>query len=457
MARRRALVDAGRQRAHLRHLVGHLLAHQMAAEPDLAALADEELARVRQPQMMRVEAVARLDALIEPLDRVAPLVGDHAALARARRRARHGGAAGERDLRLVGQRAEAHAGHIDRDVEHHRPLGARADHRLGVAFLAIALDDEAGQRAGQEGEIVPMRNLLEQREAAHAVAAELRLHMDVVDDLRREDLALAEDEALRLSRRLRAVALAVLAFLLIVAQPPRLTAPVSSRSVRDCRSSTIACRRRSCGNAPTPPFGSRSYMRSFRSSHARSRSVIVAPHRIDAEARRLAADIDRAVIHGIAEILAGIAADHHAPALHHEAGEGAGIAADDDGAALHVDAGARADIALADQVAAADRRAELRAGVLLDQDGAAHHVLGAGPADPAGDAHIGAVDQAEAEIAERAVDDQIEPVEDADRDRMLGAGILDDDGAVAVLHQFADAQIDGVRPPCWRRRSRRAC
>ena len=38
----------------------------MAAEPDLAALADEELASVGKPQMMRVEAVARLDALIEP-------------------------------------------------------------------------------------------------------------------------------------------------------------------------------------------------------------------------------------------------------------------------------------------------------------------------------------------------------------------------------------------------------
>ena len=212
MARRRALVDTRGQRAHFGHLVGHLLAHQMAAQPDLAALADEELAGIGQPQMMRVEAVARLDALIEPLDRVAPLVGDHAALARAGGRARHGGAPRERDLRLVGQRAEAHAGDIDRDVEHHRPLGARADHRLGVAFLAIALDHEAGQRARKKGQIVPMRDLLEQREAAHAVAAELRLHMDVVDDLRREDLAVAQDEALRLSRRLRAVALAVLAF-----------------------------------------------------------------------------------------------------------------------------------------------------------------------------------------------------------------------------------------------------
>ena len=32
MARRRALIDAGGQRAHLGHLIGHLLPHQMAAQ-----------------------------------------------------------------------------------------------------------------------------------------------------------------------------------------------------------------------------------------------------------------------------------------------------------------------------------------------------------------------------------------------------------------------------------------
>src|SRR6188472_1950894 len=174
----------------------------MAAKPDLTALTNEELARVRESQMMRVEAVARLDALIEPLDRVAALVGDHAAFAGAGSGASHGGAAGERNLRLVGERAEAHAGHIDRDVERHRPLGLRSYDRLRVAFLAIALDDEAGQRPGQEGEVVPVRDLLEQREAAHAVAAELGLHMDVVDDLRREDPAMTKDEALRFRRNL---------------------------------------------------------------------------------------------------------------------------------------------------------------------------------------------------------------------------------------------------------------
>ena len=55
----RALVDAGRERAHLRDLLGHLLAHQVPAEADLAALADEELDPVREHQVVRVEPVPR--------------------------------------------------------------------------------------------------------------------------------------------------------------------------------------------------------------------------------------------------------------------------------------------------------------------------------------------------------------------------------------------------------------
>ena len=155
MARRRALVDPAGQRAHFGDLIGDLLAHEVAAETDLAPLADEELAAIGQAQMVRVEAVARLDALIEPLRRIAPLVGDHAAFAGAGGGAGHGGAARQSDLGLVGQRAKAHAGDVDRNVEHQRPLRARTDDGLGFALLAIALDDEARQRSGQEGQIVP--------------------------------------------------------------------------------------------------------------------------------------------------------------------------------------------------------------------------------------------------------------------------------------------------------------
>ena len=66
MARGRALVDARRQRAHFRDLIRDLLPHQMTAETDLAALADEELTGIGEPQVIRIEAVARLDALVEP-------------------------------------------------------------------------------------------------------------------------------------------------------------------------------------------------------------------------------------------------------------------------------------------------------------------------------------------------------------------------------------------------------
>src|SRR5260221_313946 len=83
------------------------------AEADFATLANEELAGIRQAQMVRVEAIARLDALIEPLRGIAPFVGNHAALTRACRRAGHGGAPGQRDLGLEAQCPEAHPGDVD--------------------------------------------------------------------------------------------------------------------------------------------------------------------------------------------------------------------------------------------------------------------------------------------------------------------------------------------------------
>src|SRR5690606_20644603 len=128
---------------------------------------------------------------------------------------------------------------------------------------------------------------------------------------------------------------------------------------------------------------------------------------IDAEASRLAAQIDRAVIHGIAEIPAGIAANHHAAALHHEARERAGIAADDDRAALLVDAGTSTHRTPANQIAAADRRTKLRARVLFDQDRAGEHVLAASPANAAFDADIRTVEKAAGEVAARALDIEV--------------------------------------------------
>src|ERR1700682_3991083 len=168
-------------------------------------------------------------------------------------------------------------------------------------------------------------------------------------------------------------------------------------------------------------------------------------HGIDPEARDLAADVDRAVVHGVAEVLAGIAEDDHASALHHEAAEGARPATNDDRAALHIDTDARADVALAHQITATDRGAEGRARVLLDHYGSGEHVLGARPADPALDADVGSVDQPATEIAQTAFDREIETVENADRQGMLGAGVLHHDAADALTHQLAQFQIDLAR------------
>ena len=194
VAGRAALVDPGRQRAHLRHLLGDLLPHQVAAEADLAALPDEELDPVGEHEVVRVEPVPALDDLVVPLGRQVPLGRDHPALAGAGRGPGHRGALGQRHLGLQGQRPEAHPGDVDGDVELERVLGeARAEHRLGLALLPVALDDEPGQRARQEHQLIPVRDGLEHRESAHPVAAELGLHVDVVHHLGREDAAVPED------------------------------------------------------------------------------------------------------------------------------------------------------------------------------------------------------------------------------------------------------------------------
>ena len=194
MARRRALVDAGGKAAHLGHLVGDLLPHQMSAEPHLASLADEELARVREHEVMGVEPVARLDALVEPLGRVAPLVRDHASLARARRRPRHRRPPREGGLRLVGKGAEAHAGDVDRDVELQGDLRARADDRASCRTSRGSPRSRTG--SGSPGRKVRSSQCgigLNMREAAHPVPPELGLDVDVVDHLPGEDPAPPEE------------------------------------------------------------------------------------------------------------------------------------------------------------------------------------------------------------------------------------------------------------------------
>ena len=117
MAAGAALVDALGQVAHLGDAVGDLLAEQHAAAARLGALADHDLDRVGPAQVVRVHAVARRQQLVDEQLGVLALLGRHAAVAGRRARADRARAAAERLLGGRRQRAEAHAGDRDRDVE----------------------------------------------------------------------------------------------------------------------------------------------------------------------------------------------------------------------------------------------------------------------------------------------------------------------------------------------------
>src|SRR5579871_1734116 len=167
---------------------------------------------------------------------------------------------------------------------------------------------------------------------------------------------------------------------------------------------------------------------------------------VDAERAHLAGDVDRPVVHRVAEPGSDVAADDLAAALHHEAGHRPGGAEDEDRAALLVDPRARADLALDDDVAAAQRGAGQRAGVAVDHDDARHHVLARRPADAAGDVDLGAVDHAAAEVAERAVERDPAARQDADPERVAGARVAHGDvGDALVVHEPPQLEVDLAR------------
>ena len=160
MAAGRALVDALRQAAHLRHAVGNLLAQQHAAAAGLGALANHDFDGIGLAQIVRVHAIARRQILIDQLLRLAALFRRHAAVAGGGRGAGHRRAAAQRFLGLRRERAEAHAGDGDRNLEFDRRLGeARAQHHVGAALLAVAFERIARDRGAEEQQVIEMRQL----------------------------------------------------------------------------------------------------------------------------------------------------------------------------------------------------------------------------------------------------------------------------------------------------------
>ena len=217
-------------------------------------------------------------------------------------------------------------------------------------------------------------------------------------------------------------------------------APACARWARGCRSCRASSRTRTCAARAAPRARELANLRSTssvsESSHSASTQSIPS-------AAIFAADVDRAVVHRVAQPRPDVAADDLAAALHHEAGHRGGVAEHDDRAALLVDAGARADVTLDDEVAAAQGRAGKRAGVVIDHDDPRHHVLGDRPPDPSGDLDLGAVDQPTAEVAQAALEADPAAGEDGDAERVPRARVEDGHvGDTLLVDQPAQLGVD---------------
>ena len=188
-----ALVDPLRQRAHLGHAIGDLVAEQHAAAAGLCALADHHLDRVRLAQVVGVHAVARRKQLVHELRRVPALLRRHAAVAGRRRGADLARSAPERLLGGRRERAEAHARDRDRHADLQRHLGEPvSEHDVGVAALAVALERVARHARTQEEQVVEVRQPPLGTEAADVVDALARSALDLGDDVTVVEVALAQ-------------------------------------------------------------------------------------------------------------------------------------------------------------------------------------------------------------------------------------------------------------------------
>ena len=158
MAAGAALVDALGQGPHRRDPLRDLEPEQHAAAAGLRSLADHDLDRVRAPQVVRIEPVARRQDLVDERLRGGALLVGHAAIARGRAGAHGGRGAPEGLLGVRPERAEAHAGDRDRDCELDRfGRKARADRHVGRACLAVALERVARDRGAEQHEVIEGR------------------------------------------------------------------------------------------------------------------------------------------------------------------------------------------------------------------------------------------------------------------------------------------------------------
>ena len=134
--------------------------------------------------MLDVDAVATGEDLVNQQTGLGALDVEHPTVAGGGRRAGEPRAPCECGFRLAGKGAEAHARDHERDFELDRfGREPRAQDRAGSTGFAVAFERDAGQRAGEEREVVKgCPDPFPQRpETADAIPGELGLDLDIFD------------------------------------------------------------------------------------------------------------------------------------------------------------------------------------------------------------------------------------------------------------------------------------
>ena len=195
VAARAALVDAGRQVARSRR--SRPRPSSPAAAPPVPGFAPWPIVSsigVGRRQVVGVEAVAAGQHLVDQLVGRLALDVEHAAVAGGGRDADPGRRRAQRGLGVARERAVAHAGDRDRGVSTIGFAAKRvAEHGRVSARLAVALQRDAGQACtGTNVRSSKWGRPLGDAEAADAVAAQLGLDLDVLDRLGRPDPQVCE-------------------------------------------------------------------------------------------------------------------------------------------------------------------------------------------------------------------------------------------------------------------------
>src|SRR5271168_2033669 len=133
--------------------------------------------------MARVEAIARRQNLVDEDFRLAALFLAHAAITGRRTGPGCTGAAAERPLGIGTERAKAHSGDRDRDLQFDRLFRKTgAERHVGGAALAIAFERVARDRGAEQYEIVETRQRAQSPEAADLVDTLIGSTLDLRDD-----------------------------------------------------------------------------------------------------------------------------------------------------------------------------------------------------------------------------------------------------------------------------------